>query len=399
MGKRVRLGWIEDYDEMSGSRSIPKSEQRLIGTGIRERLGERGDLKEDREDDTLQFNQEDNIVKLKQKIDVLREEWAISEQNQQLRDQTLQDEKDSALRAGAQINEKNMELEAALKSITEEKKNIERDRDEAISGNMTLKKEVDDLKKKHEDTEALLKEKCQKYKEVAAKELEKATKTLASYKEMLTRSKTTLKESDTRLAYIKDDLDNTKKELASAKDKLDNTLKELAEVKLSTQLCPDGHRMTLIPQTDKSWHCDLCKQQTGRRGLRCEVDERWRRGGTCSYSICQERCEDGASLRSKREMKKRLRKEKKRLEEIQIQVESLEAENHRMKEEIGADNERTETYERTIGEQEKKLESYKREMKKNEELVEQTFVEREALVQKNSCLRSKIKKLQRILQE
>ena len=70
-----------------------------------------------------------------------------------------------------------------------------------------------------------------------------------------------------------------------------------------------------------------------------------------------------------------------------------------MKEEIGADNERTETYERTIGEQEKKLESYKREMNKNEELVEQTFVEREALVQKNSCLHSKIKKLKRILQE
>ena len=200
------------------------------------------------------------------------------------------------------------------------------------------------------------------------------------------------------LASAKDKLDNTQKELVSAEVELSKTQKELAEVKLSTQLCPNGHRMILIPQTDESWHCQVCKQQqTGRRGLRCEVDERWRRGGTCSYSICQERCEDGE--RREREKKKKLRKEKKRLEKIQIQVESLEAENQRMKEEIGADNERTETYERTIGEQEKKLESYKREMKKNEELVEQTFVEREALVQKNSCLHSKIKKLKRILQE
>ena len=56
-----------------------------------------------------------------------------------------------------------------------------------------------------------------------------------------------------------------------------------------------------------------------------------------------------------------------------------------------------ETYERTIGEREKELEAYKREMKQNQEMIEHSFVERDALVKKNSFLCSKIKILQRIL--
>ena len=118
----------------------------------------------------------------------------------------------------------------------------------------------------------------------------------------------------------------------------------------------------------------------------CEEDSRWRGGGSCSYSICQGRCEDGASLRREKEMEKKLNKEKKNLKKIQIQVESLKAENQRMKEEVETDKEaakeRAETYERRIEEQEERLESYKREMRKNEELVEQSFVngEKEFLV-------------------
>ena len=135
----------------------------------------------------------------------------------------------------------------------------------------------------------------------------------------------------------------------------------------------------------------------------CEEDSRWEGGGSCSYSICQGRCEDGASLRREKEMEKKLHKGRKNLKKIQIQVESLKAENQRMKEEVEtykeAAKERTETYERRIEEQEERLESYKREMRKNEELVEQSFVDGEALMKKNSLLRSKIKRLQCIFQE
>ena len=177
-------------------------------------------------------------------------------------------------------------------------------------------KEVDDLKVKHEEREAMSTEKCQKYKEVAEEELEDARKMLAKYKEMLIRSNNILTELETRLGSSKEELVKTnkelasyKKELASTKEELVKAKKELAEAKLSLQaaFCPAGHRMISIPQTDqKSWHCDLCNQEAVR-GLRCEEDERWCRGGTCSYSICFGKCVDGASQRREQEMKKRLK--------------------------------------------------------------------------------------------
>ena len=78
---------------------------------------------------------------------------------------------------------------------------------------------------------------------------------------------------------------------------------------------------------------------------------------------------------------------------MHIQVESLEAENQRRKEEVEDSKEefkeRAEGYERIMGEQKQELESYKREMKKNQELIEQSFVEGDALVKKNSLLHSK----------
>ena len=80
-------------------------------------------------------------------------------------------------------------------------------------------------------------------------------------------------------------------------------------------------------------------------------------------------------------------------------VETLKAENQRMKEELEASKEeakeRAETYERTIDLLKKEVEAYKREMKRNQELIEQSFVESNAMSKKNSLLCNKIKRLQR----
>ena len=229
-----------------------------------------------------------------------------------------------ALKAGSQINEKNLELQTSLERIREEKKAIERERDKAIVANVALAKEsenhravrekcekmnqtlefeihrlleertnlkkslenqhkeVDNLKVKHLEREAILEEKCQKYKEVASEELENAKKLLAKYREMLIRSNT---EMETRFASSEEELDkankeltSSKKELASSKEGLDKANKELEDLKLSTvpaAFCLAGHRMTLIPETDqKRWHCDLFNQEAAGGGdligLRCE---------------------------------------------------------------------------------------------------------------------------------
>ena len=80
-------------------------------------------------------------------------------------------------------------------------------------------------------------------------------------------------------------------------------------------------------------------------------------------------------------------------------VETLKKENQRMKEELEASKkeakEGTETYERTINKLKKELEAYKREMKRNQELIEQSFVESNAMSKKNSLSCNKIKRLQR----
>merc|ERR1712108_487 len=91
----------------------------------------------------LHRNQENEVTKLKQEIGVLQEELATIHQNQQFRDQTLQNEKELAVRAGAQINEKNMELQTSLERLREEKKTVERERDEAILANVALGREVE----------------------------------------------------------------------------------------------------------------------------------------------------------------------------------------------------------------------------------------------------------------
>ena len=469
LGKRTIIDSTDDNDGMSSqsqrsesrSRSRTRSQPRqtINRVGVRARLGKRRDTKSSMESDKstqgLQSrprsnlgaetrkheSQEKEVIELKHELEILRQELAKSNYKQQLRDQSLEDEKQLALKAGTQINEKNLELQTSLESIREEKKAIERERDEVIVANVALakeaendrgvrercekmnqtlefeihrllkeritlkkslenqQKEVDDLKVKHEEREAVSTEKCQKYKEVAEEELEDARKMLAKYKEMLIRSNTILTELETRLGSSKEELVKTnkelasyKKELASTKEELVKAKKELAEAKISlpAAFCPAGHRMISIPQTDqKSWHCDLCNQEA-ERGLRCEEDERF--GGACSYNICSLKCVDGRSEKREQEIKKKL-------EKIQIQVQALEVENQQMKEEGLATKERAETYERVIGEKEKELEAYKREMRQNQELIEHSFVERDALVRKNTFMRSKIKTLQRIVQE
>ena len=86
-------------------------------------------------------------------------------------------------------------------------------------------------------------------------------------------------------------------------------------------------------------------------------------------------------------------------EEGEEDVETLKAENQRMKEELEASKDKAkeiaETYERTIDLLKKEVEAYKREMKRNQELIEQSFVESNAMSKKNSLLCSKIKRLQR----
>ena len=257
LGKRRRVDCNGDNIEMSSQRSRSRSRSQLRNmnnrVGVRDRLGKRTDIKslmerdklesrqrsqsnsreETRIDEIVQVSQESEVVKLKHELNVLQQELAKNNQKQQFRDQSLQDEKELALRAGAQISEKNMELQTALESIREEKKTIERERDEAISASLALKleaknfggakemceklnqtlefeihrllkeridmkksleeqqKEVDDLKKKYEDSEEMSKEKCNEYKEVAAEELKNATEMLEKYKEMLMRSNTT----------------------------------------------------------------------------------------------------------------------------------------------------------------------------------------------------------------
>ena len=92
-----------------------------------------------------------------------------------------------------------------------------------------------------------------------------------------------------------------------------------------------------------------------------------------------------------------------KLEKIQLQIGSLEAENQRTQEELEANKakaiEKAEAYERTISELKKELEAYKREMKQNLEMIEQSLVERDALAKKNSFLRSKMKRLKSILED
>ena len=85
--------------------------------------------------------------------------------------------------------------------------------------------------------------------------------------------------------------------------------------------------------------------------------------------------------------------------ETRSDIETLQAENQRMKEELEQAKARAETYERTIHKLKKELEAYKREMEQNEELLEHSFVESKAMAKKNSLLCNKIKRLQHIVQK